>query len=263
MTQVTAEDFTLPVGGVTLAARWLRPESDAGRQPVVFLHEGLGCIGMWQDFPERLVRRTGRAALVYDRYGHGGSDALAGDRPMSWMHDEALEVLPAVLAQCGLTAPPILFGHSDGGTIAALYAAHNPTRALITEAAHIFLDELTVSGMHRVEAQWERGVMQKFLTPFHGDKTEALVLGWLKHWKAQHARGWRVDGELSGIVCPYLGIQGSTDEYGTKRQLDELVDGVSGPAEKLYIDGCGHIPHLEVPQLIEDAVARFLAHHAD
>lgn len=263
----TTEDFFVTVDGHRLAARWVRPETSPapgssadGAPPIVFLHEGLGSIGMWGDFPARLVAATGRPALLYDRYGHGGSDIVAEPRPVHFMEHEAWAVLPPLLEACGIETP-ILFAHSDGGTIALLYAARHPVTALVTEAAHIFVDEMTRAGMAKVDGQWAKGVLPRYLEPFHGDRAEPMVQAWLTHWRSAWERGWRVDKHLDGVTAPLLAIQGSDDAYGLPAQLDGIVDAVSGPVEKLFIEDCGHIPHQQMPDLILETTVDFLRRH--
>ena len=224
----------------------------------MFLHEGLGCIAMWRDFPARLVEETGAAALLYDRDGHGGSGPVTGPRPEGWMHEEALDVLPAVLGACGVTRP-ILFGHSDGGTVGLLYAAHFETRALITEAAHVFEDELTANGLDKVRAQWRNGALGNFLGDYHGDKTDALVRAWLAYWRRNQTAGWTIEDALPKITCPVLALQGERDEYGTAAQLDTIAAGVGGPSQGLMLPDCGHVPHLEAADLVLAETAEFLA----
>lgn len=257
--RVSVEDFEVAAAGQRLAARWLRPQDGrAGRPPIVFLHEGLGCTAMWRDFPARLVEETGAPALLYDRQGHGGSGAVTEPRPEDWMHREALDVLPGVLGACGVSRPN-LFGHSDGGTIGLLYAAHFETRALITEAAHVFEDDLTANGMAKVKAQWRDGTLGKFLHGFHGDKTDALVRAWLAHWRRKQAAGWTIEDALPRIACPVLALQGERDEYGTMAQLDAIAAGVGGPSQGLLLTDCGHVPHIEKMELVLAESRAFLA----
>ncbi len=255
----TIEDFHVEACGRPLAARWIgRPPGDAPvRRPIVMLHEGLGCTGMWGDFPQALHGATGLPVLLYDRMGHGGSGPVTRARPTDFMTREALDVLPAVLAACRVEEP-LLFGHSDGGTVALIHAAHHDVPALVTEAAHIFTDELTAGGLAKTRAMWKSGKLGGFLQPFHGAATAPLVAAWLDVWQRSRAEGWSVEAELSGITAPLVAIQGSTDEYGLPAQLDGIVSGVSGPAEKHFLEGVGHSPHLSHPEIVLGIVAPFL-----
>jgi pimeloyl-ACP methyl ester carboxylesterase len=255
---IEAQDGFSVIDGHRLAWRWLRPEAPGGAAPVVFLHEGLGSIGMWGDFPDRFALATGRPVFLYERYGHGGSDPVAEPRPVDWMEHEAWVVLPALLAEQKIEAP-ILFGHSDGGSIALLYAARHPVPAVVTEAAHIYVDAMTVAGLAKVKAQKDKGVMTAFLSKFHGAGAQALLDAWIEHWTGGNERGWRMDQHLPGVIAPVLALQGSKDDYGTPEQITDIAAGVSGPAKHVLLDGIGHIPHQQVPDAVFDLVLPLLA----
>lgn len=255
----TQEDTILHADGHRLAGRWLRPAgSPASDGTLVFLHEGLGCIGMWGDFPEAVVAATGLPAIVYDRYGYGGSDALDGPVPVDWMEHEALVSLPQVLAETGIDRP-LLIGHSDGGTIALIYGAHHSCAGIVTEAAHIYQDELTHKGQAYVRTQLEKGAIQEILQPHHGARAGSLVEAWLTHWGRPEQRDWDISPMLPNIDCALLAIQGERDKFGEPAQLDRIVAGAGGRAEKLFLSDCGHVPHHQARETVLAAVKNFVA----
>jgi pimeloyl-ACP methyl ester carboxylesterase len=226
---------------------------------LVFLHEGLGSIGQWRDFPLLLAEATGLGALVYERYGFGGSDPLQEPRDARYLEQEAHVSLPELLAVCGVTAP-ILIGHSDGGTIALLYAAQFPDhpRGMITEAAHVYVEELSLAGIREAAKAFETGNLREKLERFHGDRTSSMFYGWSDTWQSPEFREWNIEGRLGNIRCPLLAIQGELDEYGTASHLQALCDGVQGPVERLMIPECGHIPHHQARETVLLEMTRFI-----
>ncbi len=251
-------DTILHADGRRLAGRWIRPNgAPAGPANLVFLHEGLGCIGMWGDFPQAVVAATGLPALIYDRYGYGASDPLDGPPPLDWMEHEALVSLPQVLAETGIERP-LLIGHSDGGTIALIYGAHHPCAGIVTEAAHIYQDALTHKGQAFVREQLDKGAIQEVLEPHHGGRTEALVRAWLAHWGSPEKRKWDISEMLPRIDCPLLAIQGERDRFGEPAQLDNIVKGAGEGAKKLFLTDCGHVPHHQARETVLAAVTAFI-----
>lgn len=232
-----------------------------GDEPVlVFLHEGLGSTSQWHGFPAALASACGLPALVYDRYGYGGSDPLDGPRPSNFIELEALEALPAVLDACGV-ARPVLFGHSDGGTIALIYASAFPERpvACITEAAHVLLEDRTHGALMRLRERWEiDDAFRIRLARHHGAHTDATFRGWAEAWTRPDNREWNMLDRLPAIRCPVLAIQGADDEHGTLLQVDEIAGRVSGPVTVLMIPDCGHIPHREGEGVVLEKVTGFV-----
>jgi pimeloyl-ACP methyl ester carboxylesterase len=226
---------------------------------LVFLHEGLGSIGQWRDFPLLLAEATGLGALVYERYGFGGSDPLQEPRDAHYLEQEAHVSLPELLSTCGVTTP-ILIGHSDGGTIALLYAAQFPDhpRGMITEAAHVYVEELSLAGIREAAKAFETGNLREKLERFHGDRTAAMFYGWSDTWQSPEFREWNIEEHLGNIRCPLLAIQGELDEYGTASHLQALCDGVQGPVERLMIPECGHIPHHQARETVLREMTRFI-----
>jgi pimeloyl-ACP methyl ester carboxylesterase len=249
---VTASDYRLH----------LRQIEGDGAPTLVFLHEGLGTIGVWGDVPDALCRATECPGLIYERPGYGASDP----RPLPWPADvleqEAEIVLPALLEALAIDRP-LLIGHSDGGTIALLYAAAFPERvhAAITLAAHVVLDELTFAGVSALERSWEEGDLRSELERLHGSGADILFRAWSGLWLDPASRAWSILDRLSRITCPVLAIQGADDEYGLPAQLDAIVGGVAGPAERVLIPNCAHDPHHQARAVVLERVVGFVRSH--
>ena len=225
---------------------------------LVFLHEGLGSVALWRDFPARLVARTGAAALVYSRRGYGRSDRLAAPRKVDYMHEEALSVLPALLGELGIS-DPILIGHSDGGSIALIHAGSGPSsvRALVLEAPHVFVEDVTVASIAQAKAIYRASDLGSRLARYHDDPDHAFW-GWNDIWLDPAFRSWNIEAHLPGVRCPVLAIQGADDEYGTLAQLDAIERGVAGPFDRLVLARCKHSPHRDQPALTLEAMAAFI-----
>ncbi len=247
------EDSFVIAGGRRLAVR--RIDFDHAGPALVFLHEGLGSIGQWQDFPERLARALNLPALIYERYGHGASDPLVGPREPSYLEQEALLTLPGVLERSGVR-DAVLIGHSDGGSIALIYAGRNSPRAVVTLAAHVFVETVGLDGIRQTVETYESGDLKRRLERFHGDRTEAMFRGWADVWLSPGFRGFRID--MSGVRCPLLALQGADDEYGTAEQLERITAGAGGPVETELIPGCGHAPHRQARDWTLERVKRFV-----
>jgi pimeloyl-ACP methyl ester carboxylesterase len=225
---------------------------------LVFLHEGLGCVGMWRDFPDRVAAATGWAALIYSRFGYGASDPVALPRPLSYMHDEALEVLPALLHAAGV-GPHVLIGHSDGGSIALIHAGSAATpglKGVVTLAAHVFVEDISVSSIAAARQQWESGDLRARLARWHGANVDGAFLGWNRAWLDPGFRGWNIEQFLPGIGVPVLVMQGEDDEYGTLAQVESIRRHCG--AETLVLRNCGHSPHRDQPEAALQAIAGFV-----
>jgi len=258
----TTDHFEIPVRGHRLAVRAVgNPKGTAGPPvpPLVFLHEGLGSIGQWRDFPEALCARTEASGFAYDRLGYGGSDPLPGPRTVRYLHEEALETLPVVLDALSLERP-VLIGHSDGGTIALLFAAEHPdrVRGVITEAAHVFVEEETLRGIRQAVELYRTTDLRERLARYHGDKVDTVFFGWADTWLSPEFRGWNVESFLTLVSCPLLAIQGMGDPYGTPAQVEAIVRQAAGPAEALLVPDCGHVPHQQARERVLEAMARFI-----
>jgi len=229
---------------------------------IVMLHEGLGSIEMWKDFPEQIAEATGCAVLVYSRYGHGKSDRLAEKRTVDFMHHEAKRVLPAVLEKFGIRAP-IVLGHSDGGSIALIYAAAFPEEpaALILEAPHVFVEEVSVESIAKIKTTFQTTDLPHKLDRHHQHVKETFW-GWNDIWLDPAFRSWNIEDCLDAIVCPVLVIQGENDEYGTIEQVNAIKSRIPS-AKTLILSDCGHSPHRDQPELTLEAISRFVLEHTE
>jgi len=260
-----ATDFCARIGGVSLRCRRVGPEphGSLGDTPcLVFLHEALGCVEMWKAFPERLCQLTGLPALLYDRQGHGGSGPLDGPREREYLHREAREVLPALLRALDVQRP-VFVGHSDGGTIALLFAAVYPDWpcCAVVEAAHVFVEEVTRQGIREAVSTYHATDLESRLAKYHGDKSSDLFRAWSGMWLSDIFSTWNMHHDLPFIQCPLLVIQGEDDQYGTLEQVDRIVHHTSGPATPLILSDCGHIPHFQTQERVLEAAGDFIHAH--
>jgi len=258
---VEEQFFQVEAEGGALRALLIRPHGALPQQEacLVFLHEGLGSIGQWRDFPRDLARATGLCALVFDRPGFGGSDPLQKPRDGRYLQREDLGSVSAVLDGCQI-ADPILIGHSDGGTLALLYAAEFPGRPLgvIAEAAHVFVEELTLAGIRSAQRDFDAGALRKGLARYHGGQTESMFNRWVDDWLSPEFGQWSVEERLGAISCPVLVIQGEVDPYGSPAQVESICLRVSGPSQSLLIPGCAHVPHQQAEAEVLEAMSRFI-----
>ena len=232
--------------------------------PMVFLHEGLGSVAMWRDFPVALCAATGCRGLVYSRPGYGRSTPRPAE--VHWgpdfLHQQAHEVLPALLRALSidtLATPPWLFGHSDGGSIALLHAAAFPERVAgaIVLAPHLFVEDLSIRSIAQAREAYLRADLRQRLARYH-DHPDSAFWGWNDIWLAPAFRNWRIDTELSTIRCPVLAVQGLDDEYGTLAQIEGIAVAVPG-TELLALPDCGHSPQRDQPQGLINAAGAFIA----
>jgi pimeloyl-ACP methyl ester carboxylesterase len=226
---------------------------------LVLLHEGLGCLAMWRDFPRRLAERTGYGVLVYSRFGYGKSDPAPLPRPLSYMHDEALEVLPHVLDQAGVRKA-ILVGHSDGASIAAIYAGGRQdfrVRGLVLMAPHFFVEDYGLKSIAASRQAYEDGDLRARLARYHGDNVDNAFWGWFHAWLDPAFRAWRIDDYVAHIRVPILIIQGADDQYGTPAQIALAQEEAYCPVEVVLLERCRHSPHVDQPQATLNAVADF------
>lgn len=241
--------------GVELEYRW---SGDPSQQPpIVLLHEGLGSLSMWRNFPDRLATATGSAVLTYSRAGYGGSGPAKLPRDPDYLHVEGQRVLPELLERLGLEQP-ILFGHSDGGSIALIYAGSYPqsVRALILEAPHVFVEPMTVAGVTQLKSVYEQTDLPRKLSRHHA-QVDAAFWGWTNVRLDQRMLHWNIQSYLDPITCPILLIQGVDDEYGTDAQLDAIA--ARTPATRtLLLESCGHSPHRDQAEATLSAVSLFL-----
>jgi pimeloyl-ACP methyl ester carboxylesterase len=243
------------IAGVRLETRVI--PGDVTAPWLVFLHEGLGSVSQWRDFPDKVARRVGARALVYARRGYGRSDPLDGPRGPDFMHREALDVLPALCAHFAI-AQPILIGHSDGASIALIHAAHGDDVAgVVLMAPHVKVEPISVASIARVRAAYLRGELKERLARHHAHVDDAF-LGWADAWLDPRFRDWSLAPEIARLRCPALLIQGEEDEYGTLAQIDDIAAGAMGPTQRLVLPACGHAPQRDRSAEVIAAIAGFI-----
>jgi pimeloyl-ACP methyl ester carboxylesterase len=248
-----------------IEVQWVGP-ADPAAPVLVFLHEGLGSVAMWRDFPARLCEAAGARGLVYSRPGYGRSTPRAPHERWTprFMHRQAHDVLPALLEAVGIDAqrePPWLFGHSDGGSIALLHAAAFPDalRGAIVLAPHILVEDISVASIRQARETYLGTDLKQRLARHHADPDSAFW-GWNDIWLDPAFRNWSIEAEIEAIRCPVLAIQGVDDEYGTLEQVRGIARRVP-QTQVLELAACGHSPHRDQPQAVIDATTRFLRAH--
>lgn len=245
------------VDGKRLETLWI--QTGLQQAPtIVMLHEGLGSIALWKDFPVQLAARTGAGVLVYSRYGHGSSDKLMEKRPVNFMHREGEVVLPELLDKLSIERP-ILLGHSDGGSISIIFAGKYPERprALILQAPHVFVEDLSVASITQAKVNYETTDLRQKLSRYHAHVDETFW-GWNDIWLDPNFRSWNIEEYLTTIRCPVLCIQGDQDEYGTRAQVDAIAAQVP-QAEVMMLPNCKHSPHRDQPAKALDRIAGFVS----
>jgi len=228
-----------------------------GMAPTVFLHEGLGSIAMWRDFPQRVADATGSEAIVYSRIGYGGSDPFAAPRTPRYLHEQALEDLPALIEALALERP-FLFGHSDGGSIALICAGSGRVAlsGIIVLAPHVMVEDVTIAGIEAADAAWRSTDLPERLARHHAD-APAVFAAWRDTWLTPAFRHWNIEDCLPAIACPVLAIQGEEDEYATMAQIDRIA--AAAPEVRLAkLANCGHSPHKDQPDAVIEATRAFL-----
>jgi pimeloyl-ACP methyl ester carboxylesterase len=230
---------------------------EGDRPTIVMLHEGLGSVSMWKDFPEQLARATRCGVVAYSRYGHGKSEGLREKRLVEFMHHEGTVVLPGLLASLEIERP-ILLGHSDGASICIIYAAASPAtpQGLILEAPHVFVEELTVHSIAKIRTVYRSTDLPKRLGRYH-DHVEETFWGWNDIWLEPAFRAWNIEESLDAIACPVLVIQGEDDEYGTLAQVEAIKRRLPNTVS-LILPDCGHSPHRDQPTATLEAIAQFV-----
>ena len=227
---------------------------------LVFLHEGLGCVALWKDFPATVAEATGCRVLAYSRLGYGDSDPVPLPRPLTYMHHEGLESLSAVLDAAGI-GRCVLVGHSDGASIAIVHAGgvRDPrVEGLVLMAPHVFNEPLSVSSIEKARDAYGQGLRER-LARYHGDNVDCAFRGWNDAWLDPGFLDWNIEEYLPRIAVPVLVIQGRNDEYGTLDQVRAIERQCGGPVETLLLDQCGHSPHRDQADATRDAIAAFAA----
>lgn len=247
---------------ITAQGRSLEVQRISGRIPtapeLIFLHEGLGSVSHWKDFPARVGEATGCPVTVYSRYGSGNSALLIEPRPVRYMHDEGLEVLPDLLAQLQIENP-ILIGHSDGASIAIIYAgAHDHVRGLVLLAPHVFVEDLSVASIAEAKVQFETTNLPEKLARHHRDAAKTFW-GWNQIWLHPEFRAWNIEEYLPRIACPVLVIQGVDDQYGTMAQVEAIQRQAAGKVQVVALKNCRHSPQRDQPEATLEAITQFVS----
>jgi pimeloyl-ACP methyl ester carboxylesterase len=251
----TAHVTTGHVNVLGVSLEVLHIEGSAVLAPIVFLHEGLGSVAMWRDFPQRVCAATGRAGWAVSRRGYGQSAPALLPLPVDYMHIEARDVLPALLAACNIQKP-VLLGHSDGGSIALLYASQFETTACIAMAPHVFVESVSLQSIAAARDAYETGNLRAKLAKFHSDVDNAFWQ-WCEVWLCDAFAGFDITEQCSRITCPLLAIQGHDDAYGTMAQIDALSK--KGEVRQLLkLQQCGHSPHKDQTDAVLASVIQFL-----
>ncbi len=258
--RVLGPEGFLDVDGARLEYRFV-PARSAGRPTLVFLHEGLGCVALWRDFPDAVAAATGCAALVYSRAGYGRSSPVPLPRPLTYMHEEGLTVLPRLLDAAGLD-DVVLVGHSDGGSIALVHAgAADPAgrvRGVATLAPHVFCEALTVSSIARAREAYEAGDLREKLARHHGANVDVAFWGWNRAWLDPRFMEWSIEEYLPRVRVPVLVVQGREDPYGTAAQYERIASSCGAPARVVVLEACGHSPHRDQRETTLEAITRFV-----
>jgi pimeloyl-ACP methyl ester carboxylesterase len=248
--------FTLNVCGHELEVLRI-PGGRKEATELVFLHEGLGSVSHWKDFPARVAEATGCPVTVYSRYGSGHSDLLSQPHGVRYMHQEALQALPDLLSQLEIENP-ILIGHSDGASIAIIYAgAHDRVRGLVLLAPHVFVEDLSVASIAEAKVKFETTNLPEKLARHHRDAAQTFW-GWNNIWLDRAFRSWNIEEYLPRITCPALVIQGLEDQYGTMAQVEAIRRQSGGPVKVLPLEDCRHSPQRDQPEKVIGSMAKFV-----
>lgn len=229
---------------------------DKTKPILVFLHEGLGSIAQWKDFPALLCQKTGLSGFLYERKGYGHSSPNLKKRTSLYLHEEA-KTLESVLQKTEIKNP-IFIGHSDGGSIALLYKSEIKPKAIVTMAAHVFVEEITLEGIRKAVDIYKTTSLSQKLKKYHFDQTDTLFWSWADTWLSKEFKDWNITKEISHIICPILALQGENDEYGTPEQLKAITKSVVGPVQTQLIPHCAHSPHLEAKEEVIKIISNFI-----
>jgi pimeloyl-ACP methyl ester carboxylesterase len=246
---------------ITIECQWIEPDK-ADKDLVVFLHEGLGSASLWKDWPARACAALDCRGLIFSRYGYGESTSRPHDEkwPADFMHTQARQALPALFKALNLEEErPVLFGHSDGGSIALLYAAMYPekVKAIAVAAPHIFVEDVTVASIEEAKQAYLNTDLPRKLARYHRDPDSAFW-GWNDIWLDPDFRAWNIESYLKDIQCPVLAIQGENDEYGSLEQIYGIRR-IATQTKLCIIPDCGHSPHRDQPEVVIDALSTFMA----
>ena len=243
-----------------LEYQWLgnaNANADASQPVMAFLHEGLGSLAMWKDFPARLCERLGLRGLVFSRYGYGRSTPKPQEErwPVGFMHAQAHEVLPLLFDALDIRRP-WLFGHSDGGSIALLHASRFDVAGLVVVAPHVFVEDVSIASIEKAREAYATTDLKQRLARYHADPDSAFR-GWNDIWLDPAFRAWNIEAELASITAPVLAVQGADDEYGTLEQIEAIARALP-KTRLLVIPECGHSPHRDRPEMLMRHAAEFV-----
>lgn len=251
----------LDLRGARLETAWWGPGPEAA-PTIVLLHEGLGCVALWRDFTAALAAATGCGVFAWSRLGYGASSPVTLPRPTGYMQAEAAEWVGPVLDAAGVRRA-VLVGHSDGASIAALYAGgagDARVAGVVLLAVHVMVEEVSLAGIRAARARWEAGDLRARLAKYHAD-VEGAFLGWNEAWLSPAFRDWDITDCLPRIAAPVLVVQGDADPYGSVAQMAAVARGARD-VRTLLLEGCGHHPHLEAREATLGAVVRFTQDNA-
>ncbi|MCK9685198.1 alpha/beta fold hydrolase [Scleromatobacter humisilvae] len=257
---VPTDHWIVTPSGRLFARQWQPQAAEPARAPIVLLHDSIGCVELWRDFPARLAAATGRRVLAYDRLGFGRSDARSGRPSRAFVAEEATTGFAALREQLAI-GRFVVVGYSVGGGMAVEIAARTSTdcEALVTMSAQAFVEDRTLAGLRVAQAQFADPAQVKRLARYHGDKAAWALDAWLGQWLDPAFAAWTLDDALPRVTCPVLAIHGEQDEYGSAAHPRRIVDGVAGPARLEMLPGVGHVPTRERPELVVRLIADFLA----
>ncbi|MGE4345613.1 MAG: alpha/beta fold hydrolase [Geoalkalibacter sp.] len=252
------EEFKIDApGGKIYAKRWV-PEIETHNLPVILLHDSLGSVDLWRDFPKQLAESLSRTVVAYDRLGFGKSDERSSLPSIEFIEEEAIKYFPAIKGQLSIGSYVIL-GHSVGGAMAVNIASRDADcQAVITVSAQAFVESLTVEGIQQAKRSFEQPGQIERLEKWHGEKAKWVLHAWTDVWLSDEFKDWSLEPAIHGVRCPVLAIHGDADEYGSTEFPKFIANNSSGPGEMLIIESCGHMPHKEKPQEVIDALRRFL-----
>ena len=250
----------VPGGGIFVRS-WNPGSGDYS--PIVLLHDSLGSVEQWREFPEALAAATKREVIAYDRLGFGRSTQRFGRPSVDFVLEEAVRFFPALRKALGLTRFA-LFGHSVGGAMALAIAAGESAAcgAVVTEAAQAFVEPRTLAGIRAAKARFEDPQRFERMVRWHGEKARWVLDAWTEVWLSSDFLSWNLDEQLRKVTCPVLAIHGDVDEFGSVEFPRRIASGVAGPSELAILDGCGHVPHRERKEQVLRRTVSFLEQHA-
>jgi pimeloyl-ACP methyl ester carboxylesterase len=262
--EVEKREGYIKVNDVNLFYEFLNKDLLAEEKPLlVFLHEGLGSVEQWKNFPAQLSEKVKCPALIFDREGYGKSGALKSLRDRNYLHIQAQLALPEIFLKLGIdNCKKILIGHSDGGSIAIIHAGTFPEKiiGIITEASHQFIENISVEGIREAVKLYKEGRLKDLLTKYHGEKTDSIFYGWADTWLLEGFQQWNIEEFLKKIDIPFLAIQGKEDQYGSFAQLESIKRNVP-KSDICYVPECGHTPHLQHKEKILQIMSDFIIRH--